>query len=350
MSSMFVMDGAPGTAYQRERYSRYFAGIAERTSDGASCRKSTASGISAPSRYTLRPDVGEGTVEVLETASHLRVVRYDVQFHRPHYLGYEFPADRFEVEICVGGSMGISERVAGEGELTQGNVSVAPTRRTQGAVCFPAGTRYRAVSVSGSYSALDPYLGSVGHEHFRTSLRTSDRGYLGAVPQRPGLVKLSSDLYTGFGNITRPGFTDVSAVLGFEALITASLAHLVAEPYRDSDDRGVDYADFEGNAVRRVPDMLWSRRHDLPTVRELAGLMSMSPKRLAAVHRSIFGVTVMEHHRRRCADHACRLLTTTTWTVEHIAHDCGYASASYFIYAFRRRLGCTPGEYRQDCR
>lgn len=359
MSQIFTVDGAPGSRHQAERYRAYFRSIAEPLSSGPEqtdgCRNYPV-GV----RHRLRSEIGEGMIDVLESASNLRIVRYDVAFRDRHHLEYVFPSDRFELEVCFGGCMEISERRAGEGTLTQGRVSLSPCRKTRGTVVFPAGERYRAVSISGSYPALGPYLGTVGPESFRNELERArnrpggaDGSYLGSGGSDPEIPRLAGQLYSCIPQIAAdPHRAGPGRVLGLEALISACCARLAdGEEGRQCGDpvaSAARFAEHEVAAVRRIPDLLWRRRHALPTVAELAGSLSMSPGRLSEVHRFVFGATVMEHHRRRCTDEACRLLTTTSWTVEHVAHECGYASASNFIFAFRRRLGCTPGQYRRE--
>jgi AraC-like DNA-binding protein len=37
-----------------------------------------------------------------------------------------------------------------------------------------------------------------------------------------------------------------------------------------------------------------------------------------------------------------------TQTLDQIAHDIGYESASAFSTAFRKRLGCAPGKFARE--
>ncbi len=361
---MFMVAGAPDTTYQRGLYHAYYAAIAAPPPMAPPSSSMAPCDTPVHSRHQLLPDVGEGSIDIVETAAQLRVVRYDASFQHSHILDYEFPSDRFELEVCLGGRMTISERSAGEGELTSGGLSVAPLRETKGSITFPAGERYRAVSISGSYSALAPYLGTVGPERFRNALRrvggapgAVDRAYLGAGSGDLELSGLAGGLYADIaefsGRLRQPG---VRQTLGLESLITACLSRLVddelfadgAPGARSAKPPERPVSEHEVSVAHRIPDLLWRHRRDLPTVSELAVSLAMSPRRLAAVHRTVFGTTVMEHHRRRCTEEACRLLATTSWTVEHIAHECGYTSASNFIFAFRRRVGRTPGEYRRE--
>lgn len=105
-------------------------------------------------------------------------------------------------------------------------------------------------------------------------------------------------------------------------------------------------ADHEVAALHTVPLILWRERHELPTLAEVARLLSMSPKRLTRGFTSLFGLPPLQYHRRHCLERAADLLIDTDWTVERIGSEVGYAAASNFVYAFRRRLGCTPAEYR----
>ncbi|WP_331270750.1 AraC family transcriptional regulator [Bifidobacterium choloepi] len=41
-----------------------------------------------------------------------------------------------------------------------------------------------------------------------------------------------------------------------------------------------------------------------------------------------------------------RLLGDSAMSIGEIARECGFASPSYFSYVFRRRMGCTPRDYR----
>ena len=50
--------------------------------------------------------------------------------------------------------------------------------------------------------------------------------------------------------------------------------------------------------------------------------------------------------RRLRLEHAAVLLQQTELTVEEICYHCGYQSSTYFISAFHRHFGSSPGRYR----
>ncbi len=45
-------------------------------------------------------------------------------------------------------------------------------------------------------------------------------------------------------------------------------------------------------------------------------------------------------------EHAVLLLKQTSLTIDEVADSCGYLSTTYFISAFRRHFGVSPGKYR----
>lgn len=301
-------------------------------------------------RYALRPELGSGTIETTSLSTGLQLLRYDVQFAQDHRVNYSFTEERFELEVCLEGKMRISETQAGQGELGSNAVSFTPQRATSGEIVHPAGERYRAVSLAGNIDGLAPYLGSIDPSCFAqaisalSSLHGSEL-YLGSPKHLRGLPAVFTELY-GLRAET-PGKT-----LMLEARVMAALALLIeAGEQANSGAQAKEQralAQHEIDAIRNLPNVMWQLRHQAPTVHTLSKMISMSPKRLSSGFKTMFGVTPMEYHRQRCLDQACNLLLETNHTVEHIAFELGYATASNFVYAFRKRRGCTPAQYRRD--
>lgn len=332
-SDIVIVSGDLDSIEQKRQYERYYAAIADK-----------ATGRIAPNvtTYTLRPEIGHGSIEVTRLRGGVRMVRYDVTFLADHRLGYRFSADRFELEVCLDGRLRIAEETAGQGDLGQFSSSLTPPRPTQGMLTHPAGQLYRGVSLTGSRDALWPYLGSVETDTFASSLARLDSSggddlYLGRGAQLHGVPSVLVDLF-GMRAET------AGKTLLMESRVMAALALLVDAPSGTTDS---SLADHEIDALRTVPLILWQERHELPTIAELAHLLSMSPKRLANGFKVLFGAPPIEYHRRQCLDRAADLLVDTEWTVGRIGAEVGYSAASNFVYAFRRRLGCTPAEYRR---
>ena len=287
-----------------------------------------------------------GTIGVTHLRGSLQVIRYDMVFDDDHRIDYEFPGDRFELELCVEGRLRVTERDAGLADLHSQCVSLTPARPTTGSVVHKAGEPYRAVSVTGRRQDLGPYLGSLGPSVFEsalTSLAPSAENALyrgAATGLRPAMKPLEQ--------VFASEQSSAADLLLLESRIMASLAHVIdalaglsrASPARDLEA-------FEVEALARVPGILWDRRHDLPTVSQIARMLPMSPRRLARGFKAQFGASIVEYHRARCIERAAELLGDTMWTIERIAHEVGYSTSSNFVYAFRQAQGITPAQYRR---
>ncbi|GGU47463.1 hypothetical protein GCM10010211_09210 [Streptomyces albospinus] len=334
MTRVHQLAGVAGSTALDATYAAYYESIAQadRSRDGTV-------------RYRLRPEVGDGTIEVTSLRSGFHIVRYDVAFAGGHRVRYAFTGDHFELEHCVDGRMHISESRTGAGELHARSVSLSPQCATDGVIAHGDGERYRAVSISGTWTGLGSYLGGLG------------AGVLPAV----GPDDVARQRYLGRSAALRPVAGPLEEIflhrrsspgrlLFMESRFVAALAALidgltVNGPAADGPDLALD--DHEVAALRRVPELLWRERHTPPTLPDLARASSMSVRRLATGFRELYGTSVMEYHRRRCLDRAAALLVETDWPVARIGHEVGYASASNFGYAFRRDRGITPARFRR---
>lgn len=81
-------------------------------------------------------------------------------------------------------------------------------------------------------------------------------------------------------------------------------------------------------------------------LKDVARRFGVSSSTFLRRFRKVTGRTFGDYLLSRRIDEARRLLSTTTMSMEQIAQNSGFNSASYFIQAFRRLQGTTPGKYR----
>lgn len=332
MARVHRIAGAAGSSALEASYAAYYASIAQADEGG-----------DGTVRHRLRPEVGDGTIEVTSLPGGFQVVRYDVAFVGGHRVGFDFPGDHFELEHCVDGRLSVREANTGAGDLHARSVALSPRCATDGVVAHGDGERYRAVSITGTWSGVGSYLGGlgVGALSDNRSERVAREQYLGrSAALRPVAGPLEEIFVHRRASPGRLLFIQSRLVAALSVLVDA-LA--VTEP--DLGNRALD--DHEVAALRRVPELLWRERHAPPTLAELARASSMSVRRLATGFRALYGTSVMEYHRRRCLERAAALLVETDWPVARIGHEVGYASPSNFGYAFRRDRGTSPARFRR---
>lgn len=81
------------------------------------------------------------------------------------------------------------------------------------------------------------------------------------------------------------------------------------------------------------------------TVVELASLAGMSRSAFAAKFAEIIGCAPMEYFSRWRMTLAQDALSRGGKSLDRLAEEIGYESASAFSTAFRRRIGCSPGSF-----
>lgn len=71
---------------------------------------------------------------------------------------------------------------------------------------------------------------------------------------------------------------------------------------------------------------------------------------LSTLFKKETGVTLTEYVNRARIDHAIFLLNATERQIQTITQECGIPDVNYFTKLFKRVIGKTPKEYRQDTR
>ena len=78
--------------------------------------------------------------------------------------------------------------------------------------------------------------------------------------------------------------------------------------------------------------------------------LNVNASYLSTLFKKETGMTLTEYVNRSRIDHAIFLLNTTDMQVQSIAQSCGVPDVNYFTKLFKRLIGKTPKEYRQDTR
>lgn len=82
-------------------------------------------------------------------------------------------------------------------------------------------------------------------------------------------------------------------------------------------------------------------------VNDLAVAARISPAHLNRFFRIEYAVSTMQYLYNWRLTVALRLLDSPYLTVSEIADECGFSSANYFVRAFKKKYGTTPGELRK---
>ncbi len=165
-------------------------------------------------------------------------------------------------------------------------------------------------------------------------------------------------IYVHDGNVRTSAGVDLALALvaddhGHQA--AATVARQLVVYLQRSGGQAQFSALLAGQAADTEPvrDLLsWLRDHltDDLSVPALARQVNLSERQFTRVFKAQVGATAADHVEAVRLDSACRLLETTTRTIEQIARSCGFGTPETMNRTFRRRLNTTPGDHRHHFR
>ncbi len=86
----------------------------------------------------------------------------------------------------------------------------------------------------------------------------------------------------------------------------------------------------------------------LPTVKYFADKVCLSPNYFGDMVKKETGRTPQEHIQEKVIERAKEMMLGTDDTVSRIAYSLGFQYPQHFSRLFKKRVGCTPNEYRMQ--
>lgn len=80
-------------------------------------------------------------------------------------------------------------------------------------------------------------------------------------------------------------------------------------------------------------------------LQDVAECFYISGRQLSRLFKKKTGSTFSEYVRAQRLKRAVDLLTTSTLSIEEVAHVCGFGNVYYFTRVFTKTIGITPGKY-----
>ena len=100
--------------------------------------------------------------------------------------------------------------------------------------------------------------------------------------------------------------------------------------------------------LARVIDRLNAEFAENISSEDLAADAGVHPVHLASVFRKFRNETIGDHVQKKRVERASELLHDTEVPLCEVAYTCGFADQSHFTRVFKRRVGITPGAYRNS--
>ncbi len=89
-----------------------------------------------------------------------------------------------------------------------------------------------------------------------------------------------------------------------------------------------------------------AKLHGLPTVKYFADKICLSPNYFGDLVKSETGKTAQEYIQLKIVEMAKNAMLTQELNTKQIADMLGFQQPQHFLRFFKRKVGCTPKEYR----
>ena len=119
--------------------------------------------------------------------------------------------------------------------------------------------------------------------------------------------------------------------------IVASFFRAKAQKIEEMDERLLKVIDYVKENVGKVIE-----------TETLANMVCLTKSHLERLFREKLGTSPLQYILRTKIQCAQRLLMTTNYSIQVIAHEVGFDDPSYFIRVFRQKIGFTPQDYRMN--
>jgi AraC family L-rhamnose operon regulatory protein RhaS len=153
--------------------------------------------------------------------------------------------------------------------------------------------------------------------------------------------------YRKLGKAAGLGDVNPEAVARLKILVNELIIAL-AEMLESRKPRLDESLSSNERAVQLFLNSLPNRLDEPWTLESMAKNCGLGRSRFAAYCRQLINVSPMEHLIRSRVEAASRLLVQEPQlSMTDAAFACGFQSSQYFATVFKRRLGCTPRDWRQ---
>lgn len=100
--------------------------------------------------------------------------------------------------------------------------------------------------------------------------------------------------------------------------------------------------------IQQAVSYLNEHFHEKITLEKMAKDLSFSANYIGKLFKSQMKCSFNEYVNTLRLKHACSLLHSSNMSIKEIAGASGYSSVEYFMYAFKKKMLMTPGEYRNQ--
>lgn len=258
------------------------------------------------------------------------------------YMPFEFDSDYLEVEYALEGTCYLMRKNGYDDILpfSSKHFGISPQSSFLGCMVYRKDQPCETISFHTTRKTVNELLGEIVSDLWAEAFRSDDH-----ERNSLSIAAASPDIINSFLQIVHCDYPSLIKRLFIESKFREILTRIIAREVRIEKFSGND---FETEQIKKIPGILMERIYTPPSIKELANELSINTTAMKHGFKHIFGLPIYAYHRNVCLELAAAMLLNTKKTVSEIAIDIGYSCSVNFCYAFKKRYGISPGQYRKN--
>ena len=136
---------------------------------------------------------------------------------------------------------------------------------------------------------------------------------------------------------------------GYIELIRAYVIDVIIHMFRDIEQEGkINLSPEKINTVHKAIQYMQENYNVNLSVGDIANKVFLGPDYFRKLFKQVTGQAVSSFHQQLRIDEACKLLSTTTEPIKDVCYKVGYNDMKTFYEVFKKLVGKTPKEYREN--
>lgn len=136
---------------------------------------------------------------------------------------------------------------------------------------------------------------------------------------------------------------------GYVEIIRAYVIELIIKLFRDLEkDGGMELSSDNKKAVYNAIHYIENNYNTKLSVDDIASKVFLSPDYFRKLFKKVTGESVIAYQHKVRVDEACRLLSVTDMSIKDVSIIIGYQDIKAFYQVFKKMVGKTPKEYRNN--
>jgi AraC-like DNA-binding protein len=169
-----------------------------------------------------------------------------------------------------------------------------------------------------------------------------ETGFLTWLDVVPNIDEISEEIWRILENNNKGSFDKINLKIEVHKIIT-SFFKTTLEDSRIQEYKSLNNIDYS-NVAKAEKIILHHLTSPFVGVENIALDVHMSPTKLKAIFKSVFGSSMLQYHKEKNIQLAMQLIQKSDLQIKNIAVTTGYDSASKFTAAFKKRFGILPSE------